>query len=190
MCGQEQGQRPNEKKKFPVLPTSIHPSMRYGRSCFFTLGLAMAEECAHYSAWLFVLHTSRKQRCFFFFFLLDLLLVFVSVRDLFLLLWFCTIFEEKGGHGLWEILGEFSSQNCFCNLNERRVFGKQEKMARWDSDDDFSPRGPTFCEILLAIILPPIGVFLKYGCAVSLPSFCFPLIFFVCSSLPSFLPLL
>jgi uncharacterized membrane protein YqaE (UPF0057 family) len=67
---------------------------------------------------------------------------------------------------LWEILGEFSSQNCFLQLNERRVFGKQEKMARWDSDDDFSPRGPTFCEILLAIILPPIGVFLKYGCAV------------------------
>ncbi len=36
--------------------------------------------------------------------------------------------------------------------------GKGEANGRTDA--------PTFCEIFLAIILPPIGVFLKYGCSV------------------------
>lgn len=101
----------------------------------------------------------------------------VSVRDLFVLLWFCTICEEKGVTVCGRFLESFHPRNFFCNLTRDECLETKEKMARWDSDDDFSPRGPTFCEIFLAIILPPIGVFLKYGCAVSLPNFCFLLFF-------------
>jgi uncharacterized membrane protein YqaE (UPF0057 family) len=50
--------------------------------------------------------------------------------------------------------------------------GKGEANGRTDA--------PTFCEIFLAIILPPIGVFLKYGCSVrphNQQLFCFVFLF-------------
>jgi uncharacterized membrane protein YqaE (UPF0057 family) len=53
--------------------------------------------------------------------------------------------------------------------------GKGEATGRTDA--------PTFCEIFLAIILPPIGVFLKYGCSVrphNQQLFCFVFLFRRC----------
>jgi uncharacterized membrane protein YqaE (UPF0057 family) len=42
--------------------------------------------------------------------------------------------------------------------------GRQNEMGKGEANGRTD--APTFCEIFLAIILPPIGVFLKYGCSV------------------------
>lgn len=145
--------------------------MRYGRSCFTLAWLWRRSVPATVLG--FSCCTRRGNKGFFFSWLCCLFCVCersLSFAVVLHRLW------RKGATVGGRFLESFHPRIFFLQLNERRVFGNQEKMSRWDSDD-FSPRGPTFCEVLLAIILPPLGVFLKYGCAVSLPNFCFPFFF-------------
>ncbi len=148
---QGQGQRPNEKKKFPVLPTSIHPCGMVGAASLWPW--LWRRSVTRYSAWLFVLHTSRKQRLVFFFFA-GFVACFVSLRDLFLLLWFCTNFEEKGPTVCGRFLASFHPRICFCNLTRDECL---ETKKRWrDGIQTTSPHAvplsvrfcsPSFCRL-------------------------------------------
>jgi hypothetical protein len=124
----------------------------------------------------------------------------------FFFFWFCCLFSvcerslcvavvlhhlwRKGGHGLWEILGEFSSQKFFLQLNERRVFGNQRKDGEMGFRRRFFPTRSYFLwdfsrhHSAAYRRLPQVWMRGKST------KFLFSAFLFVCSSLPSFLPLL